>query len=526
LGRGICGVIRIATHVDDPNHQVALKIIDLDALAKKYSSSFEENRDASSSESSSSGGSSESGGSGEKSVKNGILREVDKEAWNEFRILRRLDHPNIVQVGPVFLHGNNELIGCLEYVKGESLLTLIQQNYPFKDKTFIRNVFYQLVDAVAYCHSQKVIHGDIKCDNIVVRSEDLQIKLIDFGFSQNIEEVRSSMGGTDFYAPPHDSVVSIVWDSWGVGIVFFVMLYNKLPFSYEALERGPLALNFPNEPIISSEEKEILLGLLTADPKKRFTVTQILKKLSQPQKQKQKQKQKRSALSRARKNGSFSTTPLDHQLKLDQPKQPLQVDAAGGPPSNVCGPPQNGHDALRMTCPEFRTTISCSPPTFFSDFHTESQLPANRSPVDSPSLRRAFSTSPNKGETKEKKKKSKLSVILGRNPFSYRSSHATQRQYIKKRPHRAFHSDNIVCNAGEPQPLSCSESLSFTSLSPSVEPCYEAEPTPQEADDLALRKSPDFDWRFLPNQKPSPQPNSTRKIRIVNKSSFAVDPSD
>ena len=49
----------------------------------------------------------------------------------------------------------------------------------------VAKVMYQLLSAVAYCHSRKVIHRDLKPENILLleKGEDLDIKIVDFGCS-------------------------------------------------------------------------------------------------------------------------------------------------------------------------------------------------------------------------------------------------------------------------------------------------------------------------------------------------------
>ncbi len=71
----------------------------------------------------------------------------------------------------------------MEFVSNVSLKTFIKNTSQKKlDETTAKKVFSQIASAVAYCHSKNISHRDIKLENILIQN-DLQIKIIDFGFS-------------------------------------------------------------------------------------------------------------------------------------------------------------------------------------------------------------------------------------------------------------------------------------------------------------------------------------------------------
>jgi serine/threonine protein kinase len=66
---------------------------------------------------------------------------------------------------------------------------------------FVCQIFYQIVSALSNCNSKNIVHRDIKPENILI-SKDNQIKLVDFGFSKQIELSFKNMqtqGGTTVY---------------------------------------------------------------------------------------------------------------------------------------------------------------------------------------------------------------------------------------------------------------------------------------------------------------------------------------
>ena len=95
----------------------------------------------------------------------------------------------------------------MEYAEHGSLYDLIKQrkasNEPFSEDEIL-NFFTQICLAVQYIHKKKVLHRDIKDENIFL-SKNLMVKLGDFGVSKILEGTRykaSTMVGTDSYMAP------------------------------------------------------------------------------------------------------------------------------------------------------------------------------------------------------------------------------------------------------------------------------------------------------------------------------------
>ena len=100
----------------------------------------------------------------------------------EIKILYKLNHRNIVRIFNYYLYPSTQIGYILmEYIKGDSIL-----NYLKKHPEQVNSIFEQVIDAFAYLENNKVLHRDIRPNNIMV-TEDGCVKVIDFGFSKNLD---------------------------------------------------------------------------------------------------------------------------------------------------------------------------------------------------------------------------------------------------------------------------------------------------------------------------------------------------
>ena len=103
-------------------------------------------------------------------------------------------------------------------------------------------IFKRIVQGVQYCHSQGIIHRDLKLENVLVRFEAddetlADVKLADFGHSLNITEnhvTTPDLRGTVEYTAPElfslGSSFDAKIDSWSLGIILFALLFDRTPF--------------------------------------------------------------------------------------------------------------------------------------------------------------------------------------------------------------------------------------------------------------------------------------------------------
>jgi len=243
LGSGMCGVVYYARNKNDPENQVALKIIDLNLLKEKYKG-FNVTK---------------------KELRDNFMREIE--------ITNHLRHRNIIWMEDYFSFGT-KIVLCMEFIDGQDLLSLIPKGGL---KKMVREMFFQICTAVAILRTQRVIHGDLKPENILVRKADWRIKLIDFGFAQIVDEKEELrvLGGTVMYCPPCDTEISYAWDDWAVGIILFAMLCGSLPFTEQQLvSNGDLEMSVPSH--VSDEILPIFEGLLNPNRFERESVGEIV----------------------------------------------------------------------------------------------------------------------------------------------------------------------------------------------------------------------------------------------------------
>lgn len=139
----------------------------------------------------------------------------------EFDICYHLSHPNVVQV--IGLENVPPLGPCIvmEYIEGCTLRKAIGDKT--LTKTEVKSVVSQLCDALDYIHSQQIIHRDLKPENVMLTSNGLHVKIIDFGYSDaDNYAVLKQPAGTRIYAAPElkaDKPIDARADLYSLGVI-------------------------------------------------------------------------------------------------------------------------------------------------------------------------------------------------------------------------------------------------------------------------------------------------------------------
>ncbi|GAB5366657.1 hypothetical protein AAMO2058_001162400 [Amorphochlora amoebiformis] len=150
--------------------------------------------------------------------------QARKTALREIRILKQMNHPNIVRLLDVFRKKQKFYI-VFEYVEN-TLLELVEARYAGLDKLEVKKYVYQLLQAIAYIHKFGIIHRDIKPENILVSRNGI-LKLCDFGFARTLGRSGARYTyyvATRWYRSPEllvgDDAYSTPVDVWAVGCLF------------------------------------------------------------------------------------------------------------------------------------------------------------------------------------------------------------------------------------------------------------------------------------------------------------------
>lgn len=204
--------------------------------------------------------------------------------FNEVVIMRDYHHPNIVEMYESFLVGD-ELWVVMEFLEGGALTDIV--THARMDEEQIATVCKQCLKALAYLHSQGVIHRDIKSDSILLAA-DGRVKLSDFGFCAQVSQElpkRKSLVGTPYWMSPE--VISRLpygpeVDIWSLGIMLIEMVDGEPPFFNEPpLQAMRRIRDMPppklkNTHKVSPRLQGFLERLLVRDPGQRATAQELL----------------------------------------------------------------------------------------------------------------------------------------------------------------------------------------------------------------------------------------------------------
>lgn len=216
----------------------------------------------------------------EKILKGGLIAHIKRE----ISILRRVRHPNIVQLFEV-MATKSKIYFVMEYVRGGELFNKVAKGR-LKEEV-ARRYFQQLVSAVTFCHARGVYHRDIKPENLLL-DENGNLKVSDFGLSAVSDQIRQdglfhTFCGTPAYVAPEvlarKGYDAAKVDIWSCGVVLFVLMAGYLPFHdrnvmamYKKIYRG----EFRCPRWFSPELTRLCSRLLETNPEKRFTFPEIM----------------------------------------------------------------------------------------------------------------------------------------------------------------------------------------------------------------------------------------------------------
>ena len=232
-----------------------------------------------------------------------------KRLTNEISILKGIFHPNIVRLIDLKKTKTHVYI-VTEYCNGGSLTDCLRdyvnKHYkPFPEE-IVQYLMKQIVNAIKFLHANKVIHRDLKLDNILVHFQNDQdkkslnmmkatVKLIDFGFATKLRSSKANLTHTVLGTPSNMEPQLLQnmenrtrnkegydekADIWSLGTLCYELLVGHNTFSgrnmdelYKRVKEGNYSL-----PLNSSKEAvSFINGMLQYDPKNRLSADELYK---------------------------------------------------------------------------------------------------------------------------------------------------------------------------------------------------------------------------------------------------------
>mmetsp|Transcript_50255 Transcript_50255/g.129370 ORF Transcript_50255/g.129370 Transcript_50255/m.129370 type:complete len:470 (-) Transcript_50255:258-1667(-) len=216
------------------------------------------------------------------------LPEEREEAMQEVHHMKELTHPNIVEYHEFFID-DEDLCIVMAYCEGGDLYSVIQEKMKSKDlfkEEEILNWFVQLALALQYMHSKRMLHRDLKSQNIFLTKNRKVIKLGDFGIARKLQEtleMAQTCVGTPFYMSPElcqNRPYSYKSDVWALGCVLYELATLKHAFDAKNLSQLVLKIVRGTYPPIpsrySSDLSDLIKAMLEQEPDDRPSVSEIL----------------------------------------------------------------------------------------------------------------------------------------------------------------------------------------------------------------------------------------------------------
>ena len=255
--------------------------------------------------------------------------ESSSELKNEIEILKNLDHPNIMKIYEFFEDEKN--IYLINEFCGGGDVAKLHDEYGVLPEFLLKFIMSQVFLAISFLHSNKVLHGDIKRENIafvydgnyktkeefdkfwnkIFKDKDIQnelneasgmvnlseeaqsivkelcnyeIKILDFGSAKmkkrdKINKKLSGIIGTAYYCSPEviREKYDFECDEWACGVMIYILLTNIAPFPgddeesiFESILNNEINVDIPQLKSVSKNCKDLIKKLCDKNPEKRI----------------------------------------------------------------------------------------------------------------------------------------------------------------------------------------------------------------------------------------------------------------
>ena len=211
-------------------------------------------------------------------IRSRFLREAETAAG--------LSHPNIVPIYNVE-ERDNLVFFIMAFIAGDNLATRLQKVGAL-DPGEVRKILREVADALAYAHKRKVVHRDIKPDNILLDTDSGRAMVTDFGIARALTDTGDSRLtatgmaiGTPAYMSPEQSAGELEIDGrsdlYSLGVVGYQMACGDLPFIapntpsmlVKHLSEIPTPVD-QRRPDLPTDLSRVIMMMLEKDPANRF----------------------------------------------------------------------------------------------------------------------------------------------------------------------------------------------------------------------------------------------------------------
>jgi calcium-dependent protein kinase len=266
--------------------------------------------------------------------KDNIVEGQSQKLIDEIQILKKLEHPNIMKIYEYYDDSKNIYIVSELCDQGD--LCGKMRKLGSMSEVVVKFLMDQILNAISYLHENRVFHGDIKLENVmlykakkegrrftklnselnssvqlqndieniykdknnklrssVIFVEDMtnyEVKLIDFGCSRFLTRKKhnklSGIVGTSIYCSPEvvDDLYDERSDEWSCGVLMYILICGEPPFPGETEEEifakvKTCDINFSHKKFrkVSDNCKDLIKKLLTKNKKHRITAAEALK---------------------------------------------------------------------------------------------------------------------------------------------------------------------------------------------------------------------------------------------------------